>query len=71
MPSKSFKCKTLEDIRDCLSDAEILALNCMSPLAIQGCFKLEMCSSCGKKKFCLCFMGKTLIEEYKKKGVLV
>ena len=53
------------------TDAEILAMNCMSPMAHAGCFQFELCCKCEGKKTCLAFIAKKFLEEYKKKGFLV
>lgn len=68
--TKSLADKAMVELSNCLSDAEILAMNCMSPLAVQGCFDFELCGACERKKHCLCFMAKKFLEHYKEKGVL-
>lgn len=54
-----------------VADAEILALNCMSPMSHAGCFKFELCKKCDSSKNCLAFIAKKFFEEYKKKGFLI
>lgn len=61
----------IEELSAFATDAEILAMNCMSPLAVQGCFDFELCGACERKKHCLCFMARKFLEEYKKKGILL
>lgn len=63
--------RVVEELSAFATDAEILAMNCMSPMAHVGCFKFELCCKCESKKTCLAFMGKKFLEEYKKKGILV
>ena len=58
------------DVSNCLADAQILAMNCLSPLNVQGCFHFELCEHCNKKKHCLSFMAKKFLEYHKEKGVL-
>ena len=61
----------IEELSAFATDAEILAMNCMSPMAHAGCFKFELCCKCESKKTCLAFMAKKFLDEYKKKGILV
>jgi len=61
----------IKELSDFAYDAEILALNCMSPMAHAGCFKFELCCKCESSKTCLAFIAKRFLEEYKKKGFLV
>ena len=63
--------KAIEELSAFATDAEILAMNCMSPMAHAGCFQFELCCKCDGKKTCLAFMAKKFLEEYKKKGLLV
>ena len=63
--------KAIEELSAFAADAEILAINCMSPMAHAGCFQFELCCKCEGKKTCLAFMAKKFLEEYKKKGLLV
>lgn len=61
----------IEELSAFVTDAEILAMNCMSPMAHAGCFKFDLCCKCEGKKTCLTFMAKKFLDEYKKKGFLV
>lgn len=69
--TKSPTDKAMVELSNCLSDAEILAMNIMSPICCQGCLKFELCTKCERKKYCLAFMAKKFLDEYKKKGILV
>ena len=61
----------IEELSEFVTDAEILAMNCMSPMTHAGCFKFELCCKCESRKTCLAFIAKKFLEEYKKKGILL
>ena len=69
--TKSLTDKVMLELSNCLSDAETLAMNCMSPMSHSGCFQFNLCNKCESSKNCLAFMAKKFLEGYQKKGILL
>ena len=63
--------KQIQELSYFIADAEILAMNIMSPVCCRGCLKFELCTNCERKKYCLAFIAKKFLKEYKKKGIIV
>ena len=47
-----------------LGEAQILAMNCVSPLAEKGCGHFELCESCLKRGCCIDYMAKKFLDKY-------
>ncbi len=47
-----------------LGEAQILAMNCISPLAEEGCGHFELCESCLKRGCCIDCMAKKFLDNY-------
>ena len=47
-----------------LGEAQILAMNCVSPLAEKGCGHFELCESCIKRGYCIDYMAKKFLDKY-------
>jgi hypothetical protein len=47
-----------------LSESQILAMNCISPLAEKGCGHFELCEACHKKGYCIDYMAKKFLDKY-------
>ena len=49
--------KAIEELSAFATDAEILAMNCMSPMAHAGCFQFELCCKCEGEENLSCIYG--------------
>ena len=47
-----------------LGEAQILAMNCVSPLAEKGCGHFELCESCIKRGYCIDYMAKKFLDKH-------
>lgn len=47
-----------------LGEAQILAMNCISPLAEKGCGHFELCEACHKKGYCIDCYAKKFLDKY-------
>lgn len=47
-----------------LGEAQILAMNCLSPLAEKGCGHFEVCEACHKRGCCISCMAKKFLDKY-------
>ena len=47
-----------------LGEAQILAMNCVSPLAEKGCGHFELCESCLKRGCCIEYKKKKFLDKY-------
>ena len=47
-----------------LGEAQILAMNCISPLAEKGCGHFELCESCIKRGYCIDYVAKKFLDKY-------
>ena len=61
----------MRELADLVSDADLLACACMSPMYHAGCFKFNLCQTCETKETCLAFKASRFYEKYKEKGFLV
>ena len=47
-----------------LGEAQILAMNCISPLAEKGCGHFELCESFHKRGYCIDYFAKKFLDKY-------
>lgn len=47
-----------------LTEAQIFAMNCMSPLAEKGCGHFELCEGCIKRGYCIDYYAKKFLDKY-------
>lgn len=52
-----------------LTEAQILAMNCISPLAEKGCGHFELCEACLKKGYCIDCVAKNFLDKYWEKAL--